>query len=379
MTDPDRIGGGANRSELTIEADGHARYGAGMAPWSPVALPPRFVASRQTRIVGRRYELEVLETVWERVAGGHGQVLLLGGEPGAGKTRLAAEAACALHAEGVAVLVGTATKDAGVPYQPFVAMLDDLLLGSEPGTLTDLLADGAELRRLSRHVDRHRPADQPSAAEPTDGGRRDLFEAVARLFRRMARDRPLAVVLDDLHWAQLPTIALLEHVIHSSLDIPILVLGTFRTTAPDRSDDLSARLADLHRLDCVRRLDLGGLDTEAIAEFVCQHAGVSPAGARASAAILRDRTGGNPFFLRETWLDLERHGGMSRCAARSGCRPRSATPWRPGSPVSAIACGRSSNWPPCWATTSTCPPWSGPARATAARAWTPSTRPPRSA
>jgi len=282
-----------------------------MAPWSPVALPPRFVASRQTRIVGRRYELEVLETVWERVARGHGQVLLLGGEPGAGKTRLAAEAACALHAEGVAVLVGTATKDAGVPYQPFVAMLDDLLLGSEPGTLTDLLADGAELRRLSRHVDRHRPADQPSAAEPTDGGRRDLFEAVARLFRRMARDRPLAVVLDDLHWAQLPTIALLEHVIHSSLDIPILVLGTFRTTAPDRSDDLSARLADLHRLDCVRRLDLGGLDTEAIAEFVCQHAGVSPAGARASAAILRDRTGGNPFFLRETWLDLERHGGMS--------------------------------------------------------------------
>ncbi|MCO1654092.1 helix-turn-helix transcriptional regulator [Pseudonocardia humida] len=61
----------------------------------------------------------------------------------------------------------------------------------------------------------------------------------------------------------------------------------------------------------MRRLDLDGLDTDAIAEFVCQRSGVSPAGARAPAAILRDRTGGNPFFLRETWTDLERRGGVS--------------------------------------------------------------------
>ena len=275
----------------------------GMAPWSPVALPPRFVAARRTRLVGRRYELGVLETVWERAAQGAGQVLLVGGEPGAGKTRLAAEAAGVLHEQGAAVLVGTATKDAGVPYQPFAEMLDHLFLASEPGTLD---APG-ELRLLSRHAARHLPAP----AEPVGDGRRDLFEAVAELFRSIARDRPLVVVLDDLHWAQLPTVALLEHVVHSCLDAPTLVVATFRTTAPDRSDELSARMADLHRLDGVRRLDLAGLDTEAIAEFVCEHAGVSSAAARASAAILRDRTGGNPFFLRETWLDLERSGGVA--------------------------------------------------------------------
>jgi predicted ATPase len=101
-----------------------------MAPWIPVALPPRFVAARRTRLVGRRYELGVLETVWERVCHGAGQVLLVGGEPGAGKTRLAAEAAGVLHEQGVAVLVGTATKDAGVPYQPFVELLDHLFLAS---------------------------------------------------------------------------------------------------------------------------------------------------------------------------------------------------------------------------------------------------------
>jgi energy-coupling factor transporter ATP-binding protein EcfA2 len=120
-----------------------------MAPWIPVALPPRFAAARQVRIVGRRYELEVMETVWERVVQGHGQVVLLGGEPGAGKSRLAAELAGALHDRDVAVLVGNATKDAGVPYQPFVEMLDQLFLAADPGSLTDVLGDGgADLRRL---------------------------------------------------------------------------------------------------------------------------------------------------------------------------------------------------------------------------------------
>jgi DNA-binding CsgD family transcriptional regulator len=282
-----------------------------MAPWSPVALPPRCLASRRTRIVGRRYELEVMDTVWERVVGGDGQVLLIGGEPGAGKTRLAVEAACALHEQGVAVLVGAATRDAGVPYQPFVEMLDHLFLTAEPGSLTELVTGAPhELRRLSRHVDRHAP-DPAAPDQPLGDARHDLFEAVTGLFRRMARDRPLAVILDDLHWVQAPTLALLEHVVHAGQDTPTLVVATFRTTAPDRSDELSARLAELHRLDCVRRIDLGGLETEAIAEFLCHQAGVSPARARAPAAILRDRTGGNPFLLRETWTDLERHGGVS--------------------------------------------------------------------
>ena len=86
--------------------------------------------------------------------------------------------------------------------------------------------------------------------------------------RRLATDRPIALVLEDLHWAQLPTLAMLEHVLIGCADVRMLVVATFRTTEPDRSDELVTRLAELHRFDGVRRLDLGGLDTEAIAEFV---------------------------------------------------------------------------------------------------------------
>ena len=212
------------------------------------------------------------------------------------------------------MLVGTATKDAGVAYQPFAETLDHLFLTSEAGTLEA----AGELRGC--------PGTPPDTSRTPPSRRRRPPRPVRGGGGAVPLDRPrpaVVVVLDDLHWAQLPTVALLEHVVHSCLGTAALVLGTFRTTAPDRSDELSARLADLHRLDGVRRLDLAGLDTDAIAEFVSERAGVSPAAARAPAAILRDRTGGNPFFLRETWLDLERHGSSPPCAARSASRPPS--------------------------------------------------------
>src|SRR5439155_17697984 len=220
-------------------------------------------------------------------------------------------AAGALHDSDVAVLVGTSGVDAGIPYQPFAEMLDHLFKATDEGSLAGLLGSGgAELSRLSAAVVRHRPELAGTGGDVGDV-RRDLFDAVAGLFRAMAVERPVALVLDDLHWAQLPTMALLEHVVEACPDSRLLVLAAFRTTAPDRSDEIAGRVAELHRLDGVRRLDLGGLDTDAIAEYVSLRSGVAVTAARPSAALLRDRTGGNAFFLRELWADLERRGGVS--------------------------------------------------------------------
>lgn len=279
-----------------------------MGSWRPVPLPGRFAAARRSRLVGRRYELEALERAWSRVEAGDGQVVLIGGEPGAGKTRLAAEVAGALHDHGVTVLVGSASKDAGVPYQPFVEILDHLFEHGEPAAVAELLAGAPfDLGRLSAQAARHLP---PAAEETAGDIRGDLFDALALLFRRLSEERPLAVVIDDLHWATLPTVALLAHLANACVDARTLLVASFRTTAPDRSPELSERLADLHRLGGVHRLDLGGLDTDAIAEFVSERQGIPKDGAQAPAAILRDRTSGNPFFLRELWADLERRGGV---------------------------------------------------------------------
>lgn len=290
----------------------------------PVPLPRRVAAARRARLVGRRHELADLERIWSRVEASEGQLVLLGGAAGAGKTRLAAEVAGALHEHGVTVLVGAVTKDTGTPYQPFVEILDHLFENApccceqHPGSGTahpcPLLAGAPyDLGRLSARTAQHLPPTMPAASNDT---RHELFEALAMLFRRLAEQRPLALILDDLHWATLATLALLEHVANANVDTRTLLLGTFRTTAPGRSAQLSERLAELHRLDGVHRMDLGGLDTDAIAEFVSEHGGIPSANARAPAAILRDRTGGNPFFLREMWADLEQHGGLAALRGR---------------------------------------------------------------
>lgn len=282
-----------------------------MTSWAPPPLPTRVAASKHLPLVGRRSELEAFEAAWSEVEHGRRQVVFVGGEPGAGKTRLVAEVAGTLARLDVTVLFGTSSADAAIPYEPFTEMLDHLFTTAAPGSLRDLVAgDAVELRRVSREIGRHTAGADERPGEAGEA-RRDLFDAVARFFDRLASDRPLALVLDDLQWSHLPTVALLEHVARQLVDVQLLIVATFRTTAPDRSEEIAARLAELHRLEGVRRLDLAGLDTDAIAEFVRLRSGLSLQEARASAALLRDRTGGNPFFLRELWTDLERRGGVA--------------------------------------------------------------------
>lgn len=281
-----------------------------MSSWSTPPLPPRLAAARQLPLVGRRYELETFQELWAQVERERRQAVFVGGEPGVGKTRLVAEIAGALHDDDVAVLVGTSAVDVGVPYQPFAEMLDQMFstTGGSPADLVDE-HEALQLSRLSPAVRRH--ADIDESTEPPGDVRRELFDSVVGLFRRLCDDRPLTLIFDDLHWAQLPTLALLEHVVGSCADTRLLVLATFRTTAPDRSDDVAAVVAELHRLEGVRRLDLSGLDTDAIAEYVSLRGKMPLKAARAPAAVLRERTGGNPFMLRELWTDLERRGGVA--------------------------------------------------------------------
>ncbi|CAM2994139.1 ATP-binding protein [Mycobacterium intermedium] len=286
-----------------------------MVQWVPPPLPAELTVRRGGPLVGRAVELSAFEQAWERVEGGRRQAVFVGGEPGAGKSRLAAEIAGRLADHGVAVFVGSSTADADVPYAPFAEALDRLLTANPPGSLTEVLADaGPQLRRLTTRVDPHLP--DAGSDEAVDALRSALFEAVTGFLRRLAVDRPIALVLEDMHWAQVPTLAMLEHVVTGCADVRMLVVATFRTTEPDRSDELVTRLAELHRFDGVRRLDLGGLDTDAIAEFVGQTQRLRPPSARTVAALLRDKTGGNPFFLTELCNHLEIRGGIPTLSAQ---------------------------------------------------------------
>src|SRR6516165_9174752 len=148
---------------LTIDQPNLRDYVDSMAQWVPPPLPAELMARRRGPLVGRAAELAAFEQAWERVESGNRQAVFIGGEPGAGKTRLAAEVAGTLADHGVAVLVGSSRADVDVPYAPFAEALDRLLIATPPGSMADTLIDaGPQLRRLSTQVARHLPNAGPA-------------------------------------------------------------------------------------------------------------------------------------------------------------------------------------------------------------------------
>ena len=281
-----------------------------MSAWTPPPIPPDLVSATDAPLVGRHHELRILDDVWDAVLSGRRRALFIGGEPGAGKTRLAAEAGVVLGREGAVVLLGRSVAEFGIPYDPFVQALEQLLGGTEPGSLEDVVPDSAVgLTLLTPLVARHRPELEQGKSTESDY-RREMFDAYADLVIAVSEQRPVVLILEDLHWARAPSLQLLSHLAKATAQTRLLIVATMRTTAPDRSDDLTYAIADMYRLDGVQRIDLGGLDVADIADYVTNELGASPTEAQSSAAVLRDRTGGNPFFLRELLQDLARAGGV---------------------------------------------------------------------
>jgi class 3 adenylate cyclase len=264
-------------------------------------FPPLLLASGGLGFAGRTTELEVLSNAWKEAAAGVRRAVLIAGEPGVGKTRLAAEAARRAHDGGGAVLYGRCEEDLGVPYEPFVEALrwfcdhvpaDDLRsrLGRYPGELSRLLPE------LSAVVP---GLDAPLRSDPETEQYR-FFEAVGSWLAAAGDPGGLLVVIDDLHWAPAPTVVLLAHVLRAAGPAPLLVVGTFRDTDIDHDHPLTQVLADLRRTPGVERLALGGLSVVELAHLLEGQAAPAPA----RGAARHDATEGNPFFVAEVLRDV---------------------------------------------------------------------------
>src|SRR4051794_278969 len=285
-----RASGPGPHGQIWSSTRGRRRgYVAPVSVWAP-PLPARWSDPARPPFVGRRTELTTLEEVWTAAAAGLRQVVFLGGEPGGGKSRLLAEVCTALHGSAATVLLGACAAGFGPPSRPFAEPIEALLRRPLPEP------DVERLRTLA------------GAPASDHDHRRELFDAVVDAVRAAAAEAPLVLALEDLHLAGPASLQLLTYVVERTAESRLLVLGTLRTTAPDRSASLAAAIAQLYRLDGVRRLDLAGLDTEDIAEYLLAEGEPSLKQARSAAAVLRDQTGGNPFFLRELWRDRAARG-----------------------------------------------------------------------
>ena len=275
-----------------------------------IPLPPKLAGGEQFQFVGRDAELDLVRRAWKEVADGAHRAVLLAGEPGVGKTRLAAEAARRAREDGAVVLFGRCDEDLGVPYQPFVEALRHQVDHSRPDDLAIRLGRHAgELARLVPDVADLVPGLSPPLAADPETEQYRLFDAVAGWLHATAVATGLVLVLDDLHWGARPTLLLLRHVLRDDSAGRVLLVGTYRDSELGRTHPLAEVLADLRREPGVERVTLRGLDLPGVEAFLESAAGhdLDESG-KALAAAIHDETEGNPFFVSEVLRHLSETG-----------------------------------------------------------------------
>jgi DNA-binding SARP family transcriptional activator len=278
----------------------------GREPQPAIPLPHRLTAASSAVFVGRVFERKDLTRLLQTVAAGERRVVLVSGEPGIGKTSLAAAFALEAFENGAVVLYGRSDDDLSIPYQPWVEVLAHLASHAPDTVLAaHVEARGSELARLV--PDLADPADlaggatfERASSTDAESERYLLFGAVVDLLTRTAALAPVVLVLDDLHWADRPTIQLLRHVVATATPLPLLIIGTFRDSDVETEHPLAEALADLHRESGIERLALRGLDDdELLALLDTSDGAVASEGGVALRDALSAETDGNPFFVGE--------------------------------------------------------------------------------
>ena len=271
-----------------------AREEAALCP-----LPHLLIGGERTAFVGRGRELDSLDAAWEGARADQRRLVVLSGEPGIGKTRLAAEFAARAHGAGATVLYGRSEEEPLATCQPFVEAFRFYVSAGLPGPLRERAVRIAE--ELAK------PA--PEGPSDEEHERYRLFEEVASWLTSASEPHPLLLILDDLQWADKPTLALLKQIVRSpsaSTEGPLFMLGTYRSTDLAPQHPLLQLLAELRRSRAFERITLPGLSegdvTALVGAWIGQEA---PPG---FIQAVYDQTEGNPFFIEEVLRHLAESG-----------------------------------------------------------------------
>jgi DNA-binding SARP family transcriptional activator len=268
--------------------------------------------SQRGAFVGRAQELGELIGALDDSIAGRGRLFLLAGEPGIGKSRLAEELIGHARARGARVLVGRCWEAGGAPaYWPWVQSLRTYIADRDRGRLREELGAGAgELAHLLPELRERLPdLPEPTAGDP-EAARFRLFDAVSSFLRCAAAERPLVLVLDDLHAADEPSLLLLQFIARALGDSHLLVLAAYRDVDPTLRDPLVTAVAELTREPVTRRIALTGLAESDIGEYVSMTAGV--AAHSAIVATIHAQTEGNALFVDEVTRLLIAEGALDR-------------------------------------------------------------------
>jgi hypothetical protein len=310
---------------VTIEPTDHPTSNGEPAPartdhpqTSPAVLEVSpFSFAEGTAFVDRESERSTIRTAIDRALTGHGSIVMLAGGPGVGKTRLAMEMAEYSSRVGFRCSVGHCyERDEPFPFLPFVEIIENNL--AQAASLDDFrrqIGDNApELAQLAPSL-RRVFADIPQPLKlPPEQKRRYLFQSISEALARAARKRPQLRILDDLHWADESSLALLTHLANRVARLPVVIIGTYRDGYTENNPAFVRTLEELIRMG-IRPLKLGGFSKDATVQMLrglCQRQVVP----ESLVSLMFEETQGNPYFVQEVYRHLVEEGKLFDAAGQ---------------------------------------------------------------
>ena len=261
-------------------------------------------------LIGREKELGEAREFLARLATGKGGVLLIGGEPGVGKTRLSSAIMDEARAQRALCVTGHCYEMEGTPpFTPFAEILDAVARLVPLRTFREALGDAAsEIARIQPSL-RDTFPDIPAALElAPDQQRRYLFNKYREYLERSCRLGSVVVLLDDLHWADDATLSLLEHIAGYAADLPLFILGTYRDVELEVNRPFARVLESLTRQRLATRLVLRRLDEAGVNALLAALGGSAPPAPLVQVIV--KETEGNPFFVEEVFQHLKEEGRL---------------------------------------------------------------------
>ena len=269
------------------------------------------------RLVGRTNELAEARELWRRAREGRGHGVLLSGEPGAGKTRLAREITIQAAMEGALVLTGGCYEyEATTPYLPFVeAFRRWIREEKDDDKLRTILGDNAsQITKLAPEIETRLGAFPQHPQMAPHEERLLFFDAVAQVCSNIAQRQSLLFYADDLHWADRGTLWLLAHLLRQLREERVLILGAYRETELDRAHPLAKALVDWNRERLTTRIALKRFNESETEAQIDALLGEHVSGEFAQA--VHRETEGNPFFVEEVLKALIESGSVRRESGR---------------------------------------------------------------
>lgn len=260
----------------------------------------------RSRIIGRETQVNRLLKLWELAQQGQGQVVLIAGEAGIGKTRLAQEVAAQIH--NAVVLAGHCSEAEGrSPYYPFIEAGRDYLARTPTANLRLQMADSAPVvATLLPELYDLIPDLPPLAQLNTEHERLRLMHGLAQFVYRATAARSWFLLLDDLHWADTASLQVFHYLVRNIDTAPLFVVGTYRDIELDPEHPLNEMRRSLSRYPAYHHMQLNRLDQQGVGQLLNEFWGQEVP--QEWVAAIYQRTGGNPFYAEEAAKDLVDQG-----------------------------------------------------------------------